>query len=300
MNSEPNTRIVGAFIVGFALVAGAYTISSIKTPRTYPVAEQQATVGSAVTQRTAITVLDEDNNGIEDWRDEFVTTEPIFLDNTSAEDYELPTTLTGKLGINFMQDIIRAKQYGDFGRSEQEVIDDTIKALEIETSHELYDVLNIKIMREWTDDDIRNYANLIANAIVSNDVPGVRDELLILQDILNRKDESRFEELETLANVFKNTRDDTLAVPVPAFLVKEHLDLINTYHAVHTDIAAMQYSFEDPTYTLLRLKRYEEDSLGLYYALQNMYRALIPYAHLFESSDPAVLFVTFSQNVQNN
>jgi hypothetical protein len=207
--------------------------------------------------RVAIDVGDKDNNGIEDWRDDFVTTEPIVVNtnDSSSEVYTQPDTITGKLGINFIQNIIRAKGYGEFGPSEDEIIGSTINDLERQTSFLIYDTPDILIQENWVEADIRTYANAVASVINQNEVPEIEYELATLQDAVNRNDRGRLSELKTLADMYKNTLEETLAIPVPSILVKQHLDLINTYLAIHKDIEAMTLSFDDPAYTLLRLKR---------------------------------------------
>lgn len=297
MQGQINPRVIGATIVGFALVGGAFVVSNFRTP-TYEA--QTATVQSTTpATRVSIEVTDNDQNGIEDWRDEFITSEPVVLDSTPASStYEAPDTLTGEMGVNFMQNIIYARGYGEFGQSDEEVINDTVDILARETSHQLYDTPDIEIIEEWDDEDIVNYANTAASILFDNSVPNLESELEILRDIMQTQDESRMAELRSLAEVYKNYRDQTLLLPVPAFLVKEHLDLINTYNALYKDIDAMTLAMEDPAFTLLRLKRYEDDAVGLAYALQNMYLALEPHANLFVVSDPAALFVVFGPNYQ--
>jgi len=293
MQGQINPKIVGAAIIGFALVGGAYTLSSLGRDRTLP---QPAAISMGVPERVAITVSDNNKNGIEDWRDQFITTEPIVLDQ-ATDTYSLPDTLTGKMSISFMEDIIRSKNYGPFGPTQDEVIKNTVTVLSEETEITLYDTPDITIMTEWDDQDILNYANTVAATIYNNSVK-TEGELEILYDIVQNNKPERLSEIETIATVYKNYRDDTLKIPVPAFLVKEHLDLINTYHALHEDIKAMTLAFDDPAVTLLRLKRYQDDASGLVYALQNMYLTLEPYASLVSADDPATLFVLFSPDVQ--
>lgn len=294
MQGQINPKIVGATIIGFALVGGAFTISSLKQPKTV---YQPAAVSAAVPQRVAIAVTDNDGNGIEDWRDEFVTAQPVIL-NQNSSDYTAPETLTGQMSIGFMESVIRSKNYGPFGRSQEEVITDTVGTLIDETNIVIYDTPDIDIMRSWDDEDIVNYANTLAATFYRHNVV-MEGEIRIVHDILVNKKRERITELETLASAYGNFRDDTLKIPVPAFLVKEHLDLINSFHALHTDIKAMTLVFEDPAVALLRLKRYEDDALGLNLALQNMYLALEPHADLITIDDPAALFVVFSPDFQN-
>lgn len=282
-------------MIGFALIFGAYTLSTFGQPRL----EQPAGVASATAApRVAIKVDDSDGNGIEDWRDTFVSTAPVMLDEMASSTYTPPDTITGKLGVQFIQDLIQSRTYGPFGRSEEEVIADTVTSLEEQTTNELYGVRDISIMETWEDADVRNYANAMAGAIERNDIAGLQGEIEILNDILNRDQTNRIEELKALVGVYERTRDDSLKVPVPKIFVKQHLDLINTYHAIYNDIAGMALSIEDPTVALLRMKRYEEDALGLRLALENMYFALESHAALFTSNDAALFFVAFSPNNQ--
>lgn len=297
MQGNLNPKITGATIIGFALIAGAYTVSNLSKPNQLPV-NQVANPSVAAVQRVAISVTDEDNNGIEDWRDEFVTTEPIMLDIASST-YTVPDTLTGQMSISFMEGIISSQQYGPFGKSKEEVLSNTINNLSQATEISLYDTPDIIIMEDWNDQDIVNYANTVAATIYRHSLPDLEGELIILHDILTNDNKDRLTELRSLLEVYRGYRDDTLLIPVPDFLTKEHLDLINTYHAIYQDIEAMTKVFDDPVIGLMRLKRYEDDATGLAYALQNMYLALEAHPVTFTVDDPAALFVMFSPNYQH-
>lgn len=294
MTGHINPKILGSTVVGLALVAGAYTVSNFGKS---DLQTQEANIpATEQNQRTTITVTDNDNNGIEDWRDDFVTTEPIIL-NKATSTYTLPETLTGKTGISVLEDLIAARIYGPFGSSNEEVITKTINNLEVETAQTLYNTKQIDIFEDWGEQDIVNYANTIANIILKYDLADSEGELTILSEILknpNGDNESKIKELETIATAYKHYLDDTLKVPVPSLLAKEHLDLINTYSAIYSDVDAMSKATNDPAVTLLRLKRYRDDATALGYALQNMYFALNNSGVLFEATDPAIFFTVFS------
>jgi hypothetical protein len=296
MEKESKRKILGAFVVGLALVGGAYTLSNLQKPQVPQVAT--VTESQQAAPRVAITVSDQDNNGIEDWRDSFVTTEPVILDATIA-DYAGPETLTEELGVNFVQSVLEQKIRTGSVSADSALIADTIENLEDETSSYLYDVQDISIITNWTNEDVRNYANVMAGAIIDNNVEGLESELEILYDILDRGEEEKFEELVVLSGYYKTLRDTALSTPVPSHLVKEHLDLINTYYAIYLDIEAMQKSVDDPVVSLVRVRRYEDDARGLAYALQNMYIALLNHSTLFGPEDPAVIFNSFrpKQNI---
>ena len=286
-----NQKVLGAFVVGFGLVAASYTYVNFGKPRSeYPVYQQQV-----ASVRSAIPVKDNDNNGIEDWRDVFTATEPVVIGEPSAS-YTAPTTITGRLGVNLFEDYVRSKNYGPFGRSQEEVVTDAVNKLARDTEQIMYGLNDVSIMDTWNDTDIKNYANVMGSSILQNGKKDTDSELAILADIISNEDSSRKEELAVIAGFYKTMRDQALATPAPSIFTKEHLDLINVYEALYQDISAMQYSLEDPAVALLRVRRYQDDVLGLELALGNMYRALEPHANLFTSSDPAVIFGAFNPN----
>lgn len=285
-----NQKILGSFLVGVALVSGAYIYSNFKFSRVnQPALLQEATTAP----RTAIAVADKDENGIEDWRDTFVTTE-AFID-TATSTYELPTTVTGQLGIQFLEGFIRSKQYGSLGKTKEEVVEATVDSLNRATQQELYDTHDVIIMNTWTDEDIKNYGNAMADAILTNNVSGVDQEINIMNDALNNGKTERLKELEVIADIYTRTLEDSLAIPVPSPFLKQHLDLLNSYRAIQEDIAAMSQVISDPMVTFVRFKRYQDDTLGLRLSFENMNSALAQYSHLFSSSDSAAFFSIFNQ-----
>ncbi len=294
MKALLSTRVLGAVIVGVALVAGTYVSTNFGATTVRPAAPTTAEQQVAAPIRSAIAVTDEDGNGIEDWRDEFITTEPIRLNSasTSPGAYIPPTTLTGRFGISFIQDAIRSESLGIGNRDE--VINNAVDSLISETAVEIYDTPDILMTRDTSPTAIRDYANAVAGAILEYNQTDLDYELFILQDILNREDTERIEELREMAELYRLTRDAIVGIPVPQTMVKEHLDLINTLHAVHHDIKGMTLAFDDPAFALLRIQRYEDDVLGMLKALENMYVALEPYASEFSAADPAVFFVDFN------
>ncbi len=291
MKKESQRKILGAFVVGLALVAGAYTVANFTGPS---YTQPASIIQPQAAPRSAIDVSDNDNNGIEDWREEFVTTEPVIVNETVSSEYVTPDTLTGRTGVAFFQDVLEARVYSQNPDIEKEVINSTITRLEEETSGLLYDATDISVITDWNENDIQNYANIMGGAIVSNNQTGLDNEIAILNAVLNRKETDRIKELEVLASYYKGLTKKAVATPVPAVFAKQHLDLINTYHAISLDIEAMTKALDDPIVALVRLRKYEDNSLGLRLALENMYLSLLPYRNLFGANDSALVFSLFA------
>jgi hypothetical protein len=287
-----NPKILGSILIGFALVAGTYTVANFGKSRMEAPA---AVIESQAPSRVAIAVTDKDTNGVEDWRDQLVPTTAAVITQATTS-YELPTTLTGQMSIELLQNYMQSKNNGPFGNSNTEVVDEAVQTLTNAVEQELYDTVDITILETWTDEDVKNYANAMAGAVLTNNVAGVDQELNILHDALVRGNIERIGELKTIADIYKRTLESSVDIPVPAHFVKYHLDLINSYSALHRDVDAMSQVTSDPALTLMRFKRYQDDTLGLRISLENMYLALSPYAGLFSSTDSAVFFSQFSPN----
>ena len=129
--------------------------------------------------------------------------------------------------------------------------------------------------------------------LINNNVANNEGELTILQRAMQAEDPTILAELQPLAAMYKNMRDQSLNTPVPEAFKKEHLDLVNVYHALYMNITGMEQDITDPTTALLRIKRYQDDATGLALSLRNMYNELIPYANLYTVEDPVTAFLPF-------
>lgn len=294
MEGQINPKIVGATVIGFALVAGAYTISNFGESN-FPEPQPANIQASAPQQREAIEVVDADQNGIEDWRDVFVDTGTFTTPQTN-EPYTPPTTVTGKTGITLIEGIINSKLYAPFAQTKEEVVESTISSLDDVIKFESFDIAHLDVMEEWDDEDIKNYANTVAATIYRHNDNNPVDELSIVTDILRNNSGERVVEIEKKASVYKNIFEDLLKIPVPKIFTKEHLDLINAFQAVSIDVEAMTKILDDPLFSYLYMSRYSNDIEGMRLSLTNMYLALEDYADIFTVDDPAMFFGLFGPN----
>jgi hypothetical protein len=295
MDYYRNPKVVGAFLIGFALVGGAYTIANFGKTGAQGSAQLQAIVAEAPV-RVFIPVTDTNTDGVEDWRDQFVQAPAVDLTALKVADYTPPTTLTGQIGVSLMEDLIKMKAGGPVAATEEAIVGETIETLSKTAAKDtLYDVRDVIVAPSRSVDTIRAYGNALAQIILEYNASQIKNELALLNEHLNQGNAAALADLEKLATTYKNYRDNTLITPVPEPFLKQHLDLINVYNAIYNDIAAMAKTDADPLVTLVRLKRYEEDAEGLAIAITNMYESLTPYANVFLADDPAIMFVKFYQ-----
>ncbi len=294
-----DSKIVGAFLVGLAVVAISYNVSSAEKevanlendPNSLIVVEEAP-------PRTAIAVSDKDGDGVEDWQDQFLTAEPIIINKNQAE-YTPPDTVTGQMAINLMQNFLSTKIHG-FGPSQEKIVADTVDNLKKEAEYRMFSIKDINVSKDSSDETIRNYGNAMADAILDNaTTEKTRSEIKILNDITTKNEvtEKDIKDIQIIAEVYKGTLEDSLAISVPKEFTKEHLDLINVYNALYHDMEGMTKIVDDPVVALLRIKRYQDDVDGLVIAFQNMYEALDNHPYQFSTDDTATLFANFAPDL---
>lgn len=291
-----NQKILGAFVVGFALVAGAYVTSNFNAPNINTDVEPVYGLAAvSASERTYVPVSDSNNNNIEDWREEFVNTTPIVINSKTEgpEQYEPPTSITDQVGIQMFQKFLQAKGRGNVGPDTQQVVADTADLLRSTVANDYIFKLNQIQVIAMSDDAIRTYANTLGQIIINNNVTGDSD-LIIIERALQTENPEELQKLDPLILMYKNLRDQTLSTPVPAGFEKQHLDLINVYQAMYSTLSGLKLVYDDPVVALLRVQRYQDDTKGLGIALQNMYKTFIPYVRLFSETDPAFVFLAFS------
>jgi len=286
---DSQKRIMGAFLVGALIVALAFVVSRESDANT------AAGVITATSPRTHIETEDSNKDGVPDWQDALLKEDPIMLPTTSSSTYEEPTTVTGKFALRFFENFVRSKMFGAFGDTREELLETSTKDLSDQAVEELLSEKNITIFPMSDAQTLHEYGNQIASIILAQ--PNTGDsEAIILQDALRYEKPERLQELEPIALSYTTVVKQLLELPVPKTYVKEHLDLVNALNAVREDVRAMQKVEEDPLYTLVRLKRYEDDVLGMSNALTNIFNALYERDSVrYDQGEPVLELMTFPQ-----
>ncbi len=299
MEDQYKFKVIGAFVVGFAIVAGSYTVSNFGKSRfnggSYTPEDQAAVAVSAAPVRVPIDVSDKNDDGVEDWRESLlISDETIILQASGTGSYKSPETLTGQTGIAVFQDIVRMKGFEGFGPTEEEIINEATLAASDFANDDILDITDIRLGDDSSAAAVRAYANEAASIIIEYGMKDTEPELEALRESVYKKDPNSIAQLKEVAAVYKTLLDRSKELVVPPQLVKEHLDVLNVYQALFNDIDTMTKASSDPLATFVRLKRYEDDAKGLVYSLKNIYKAIEPYASEFEREDPAIKLLAFT------
>ena len=285
--------IGGAVIIGIIMILGAFYVKHNNS------VQAQGTLVIPMAVRTPLDTKDSNANGIPDWEEDlqaniFETIQiPTTAKATSSEDgtYVPPTTFTGKFSEAFFKDYLQGKVNGKDFSDPTEFIDSAVATVENNTASKRHTRLEITIVPS-TPESIRTYGNRIAEITQIHTVES-ENEALILQKALETSDKSELDKLDPIHTVYANIIADTLKVAVPDTFATQHVELLNAYEAILTDVGAMRIAFSDPLYALARTKQYQEDANNLFNALKSIANTLTENNITYANDEAGAFFYLF-------
>lgn len=228
-------------------------------------------------ERTHIVIKDSDEDGIPDWQEQFQQMKPVrVLKNASSTHASTSVnTLTGEIAVDLLTDVIKRKTRGPYGTSQESSLRNASEKIAEAGTDTLYTESALTTSDNTTVEALRFYGNNIAAIMTADLIPeGTRSELVIVGEAVEKDDEAMLQELDSIVSAYKTARDTMLTMTVPETMTKEHLLILNAYHALMVDTEAMQEAFTDPLYSMTRLKRYQDDVRGLEAGIVGLYRSL--------------------------
>lgn len=273
--SAPQKRIIGAVVAATVIVSGALFLRE-KNPalnEATVVNGEKIVVGTAP-KRTAIPVADSNNDGVADWQEALQKTDTIAVAAASSS-FIAPRTLTDQFALNFFEQMVRSKNYGDFGAKPAEIASSASAELAKKATDEPITASSILISNDNSSQALAQYGEAIARIIVSHNDDSNENEAVILERALRDQSEAELQKLKPKAAVYTALLKETLTLPVPNTATVEHLALVNSYQAILSDITAMSNAFDDPMLALLRIKRYQDDAAGLTISIAALYDKLL-------------------------
>jgi hypothetical protein len=287
-------RIGGALGVGFVIILAALVVNDASS-----VAPEGAVVVSKAPERNYINAQDSDGDGVKDWEENLQgkVFETIDTPTSTAytvptpEEYEPPTTFTGKFSEAFFQDYLQGKINGEDFSDPTKFVGNAVVAIEKNTQSKTHSRLELTVIQTTTD-TVRTYGNEIASIIRSHSINN-ENEAIILQKALAANDPEILKELEPIHAVYKNSISDALRINVPDVLADEHVAFLNACEAILTDIEAMRVAFTDPLYSLARMKSYETDAKALFSSLKSIGSSLSESGATYHNNEPGAFFYIF-------
>jgi hypothetical protein len=295
-----NPRIVGALLVGIALVVGAFYVrtSAAETP-------QEAAIAVADTPRQYIPTQDSDQDGMRDWEEELYGTNPERADSftktqtstSSAPAYDdLPDTVTKKFAINFFSDYLQSAATGKEmdDETKAQFLQDAATYATEESADRLFTSADLTLGTSNDAAAIREYGNRAAEALTKYTVSSKENEIMILEHALQTDNKADLAPLTGILDSYNKSLSDLLIMTAPPALADEHLELLNDVLALRNNIAAMQRTFEDALPAMVRFQRHPDDIVRLKATLGAIAMSLQLHGASYGSDEPGSFWSAFT------
>lgn len=288
--------------VGVAIIASGYFFrgsavasADLNDPKTFAV---------AAPQRMYQDEKDTDGDGIRDWLEELIGTNPLVSDANGTSSAALPVAgsstkpfvadnETKKFAVSFFDDVLKTHGGKDLSDEEKKAILDTSvgRFVSLSTST-LYTRNNIEISPTSDADSIKAYGNALGTVILTDgkNTSKSESELVVLAQALKDDDARELVKLAPIKAGYARMIADVVKVPVPESLINEQLLLLNSLEAIRADIEGFEKTFSDPLMSYVRFKRYMSDAEGLGKAVEGVRAGLEREHVVYEKTEPGQFF----------
>lgn len=285
-------RIGGALILGTALIAGAWYVSTHKAANeTSSVAIEKPVLAIAVApERHAIEPIDADKNGIPDWKEQLVAS--IDIENlalSTSSDYFPPETMTDHFARSLMEGFLYSES-GAYPQTPEQIANSSLAL--VQTSYiegRQFTRADILAILPTGKDSVFTYGNELMS-VAAQFTGAFENPIDILISAFDTQDFTKLEHIHPIIEMYQNTIGGYLAMAVPEELIPQHLELINAYQGLAAATGAISTTPADPLAAVVGLQLYNESAARMVAA----YRAILPildsYDITYQNEDPGVVF----------
>ena len=291
--SAAQKHIAASILFAAALISAALFLRD--TRESAPETSGAVAVVRSAAERNVIPVEDQDRDGVPDWQEALQVTTPLELTGETDDTYTPPETITDQFALEFFQDIVRAENYAMFGDTPQELVASAANSLAVDTADTLLTEEDVLVNPDASVRAQAAYAEQVARIMQTYSEESAENEAEVLTRALRSQDEADLVSLDEKIDAYTNFLEETKALPVPENLVREHVNLLNAYQAALSNVTAMRNAFVDPMFTLMRMKRYEDDAAGLLLAISNLYTLVVSRGAQWDEGSPVYSVISINE-----
>jgi hypothetical protein len=270
------------------------------------VVEQPTPIQNLSVITDSISAKDTDGDGLNDWEETIIGTDPKKADTdgdgtsdsieislgrdpkkagpndkitaSNLQDLTSTTTLTAEestitaqVSRDFFGRFLLAKKDGVKinEATAGQIAEDVISHVPVELQSKKYTKKDIKIVPE-NENTHSQYAEDLYLNLETKSPKLKKNEIEIISQALESQKESDLKDIDIIINAYKNIISNILKMPVPEKVVPDHIILLNTLSALHTDISEMKYILSDPIRGYIGYQHQQTDALTLKIALENI------------------------------
>ena len=229
----------------------------------------------------------------DDWRNQFLSTEPKTTPVAKKTTNSEPLTLTDQMGRNFFTNYIYLQQ-GGLTNNDQAVKNAVNEALsETASRAPLPKTYAVSSIISYTDDSKTSthaYGNAVALAF-SLHAPRA-DSAEIAVSAFDNEDMSLLAQIDPIIKAYANTISALLTTPVPSSLANQHINLLNGLSTMKYAAEGLRVGDKDPMQALMGISSYGSAQNSLQNALKNLKSRLDSQNISYTSDEPGIAFLS--------
>ena len=286
---------MGSVVVVLSLAFGAFYYFSKK--ESFEKEKNDLLVeNSLVESQTIIELIesDSDNDGVLDWEEALWGTDKnkkATFDGKSDSAYiadkkrelNIETDLNNEKNLS-ETDLFAREFFSAYtalkasGQVDSDVINNFSDALGQKIANpnlvEIYDANDIKYSTVDTVTSRVNYYNSLKKSFDRESAYGLGDEINIISgglfEYATEGTEGKYEQLNIIADAYKNFAKSVISTPVPEGLAEIHLEIANNAYNTGVSVGNMTKVTSDPIVGIAGLSQYEQYSEALIVAVENL------------------------------
>ncbi|KKR32271.1 MAG: hypothetical protein UT65_C0004G0002 [Parcubacteria group bacterium GW2011_GWF2_39_8b] len=171
------------------------------------------------------------------------------------------TTLTAQMAKDLFSRYLQiAKKPGGVTSYDANKIANDVLALPDYTkaTGAVYVASNLKIINKTDRETVKLYNDTLNQKLQNKSIKNPIDPMAIVNTALERSDENELSKLDPAILTFKTFIANLLIIEAPSDAIKMHLDLLNAYSNILSNLEAMRATFTDPIRSLSGINQYEQ------------------------------------------
>src|SRR3989338_6244467 len=198
-----------------------------------------------------------------DWQKILVKKDQNFTSVVQKDNPEIfdETTLTAQMAKDLFSRYLQiAKKPGGVTSYDANKIANDVLALPDYTkaTGAVYVASNLKIINKTDRETVKLYNDTLNQKLQNKSIKNPIDPMAIVNTALERSDENELSKLDPAILTFKTFIANLLIIEAPSDAIKMHLDLLNAYSNILSNLEAMRATFTDPIRSLSGINQYEQ------------------------------------------
>ncbi len=255
INSQKgSSRNVFLIVVAVLLIGGAFAFAEYRNQQASSIYKSNQLVASATIESAEI---DTDNDGLKDWEEILVGSDPKDEKSKVAITSNAPTSgdvtkkaeplsQTDLISRDFFARYLEMRQLGSAGDafSQAEAAQKTVGNIVLPTP-KLYVLGDITTKADNSKEAIKQYGNDVASIFQKYAVKS-RNEAVIAKEALETENDEILKEIDPIIASYKNITDALVKLPIPNSISTIHLDLVNAMNSAVFVSQSLRNSSTDP------------------------------------------------------